>query len=109
MKKLLLTVGLFAAILNASSQSPCKIYPNPVTDVLNITCNTSSMVSYDVFNQGWKRMIGVHGNTLNEGTRVLLDVDSWAQGMYLITFYENDSMIMSLPFIVNKEKCEGEN
>ena len=68
------------------SQSSVFVYPNPVTDILNVNItNSQNNVTADLFDQNGKRM---YSGKLISGTN-LIDMTKFAKGIYLLTLKNN--------------------
>ena len=70
-----------------------SVYPNPATDVLNaqITLNTSSEVSLEVFNTMGQKLIGMNSE-MNSGVNpVSINTSQLAQGSYVLQLTINGS------------------
>ena len=70
-----------------------KIYPNPVSDALNVYLNTS-IKTIEIYSVQGKKLI-----TMNETSTI--DVSRLSKGLYLVKIYAMDKVQSTLRFIKN--------
>lgn len=81
--------------VNESSKSAFSVYPNPVTNVLNISTTSQQNISYKIISlQGAEIMSGNISANSNQ-----ISVDAIAQGVYFIKMTASDNTSSTVKFI----------
>jgi len=85
--------------INITEQQRIKIYPNPAKDNINIYTGENVKTSHINIIDATGRVIK-ELNTNNHQTSV--KSSQFANGLYIVQLIENDKVIQSAPFIINR-------
>jgi len=72
----------------------CSVFPNPVDDILNISCSDNAISRIEIFDNLGRK---VYGQTYKE----IIDVSSFSKGLYLLKVYDTNGQV-SVSKIIKK-------
>ncbi|MCL2328414.1 MAG: T9SS type A sorting domain-containing protein [Bacteroidetes bacterium] len=70
----------------------CNIFPNPVDNILNISCLNSTTMRIEIFDNAGRQ---VYNQAYNES----VDVSSFSKGLYLLKLYDANGQVFEFKFI----------
>ena len=76
-----------AAGINDNDDLLVAVYPNPVSDVLNIKNSSNDVISYEIFN-----ILGevVYSSTVSVDNTAKVDVSDYETGVYFVSYFSGD-------------------
>jgi len=81
---------------NTSTQTieitDCNIFPNPVEDVLNISCLNSTIIRTKIFDNAGRQVY-------NQAYKDTINVSSFSKGLYLLKLYDANGQVFDFKFI----------
>ncbi|MBK8658075.1 MAG: Omp28-related outer membrane protein [Bacteroidetes bacterium] len=99
------TPAVYSTIAENSSVNKFALYPNPVSNLLNIDLNVNSdtKLSFDVTNILGQQVYSLQpANFENGNTKLQISTANFDNGVYFISVKENGSVLSTSKFVVSK-------
>ena len=84
----------FGPTISDTANPRIAIFPNPVTDIVNIQSSTSKIVQFTIFNA---QQVPVIQQSANDSL-VSLDVSGLTEGIYIVQVVLDDGTVLSARF-----------
>ena len=99
-----------ATVVNGIKETPnalaqISLYPNPATDVVhvNYTMNSTSKLSFQVYNSIGQLVSNISEATYNQGDyQTLINTSKYQSGLYFVTIKNEGKVMQTLKFVVSR-------